>query len=123
MNDERRHFKRIPFDHEASLNYSGRIETCQLLDISLKGALVEMDPKDHSQVGTNCLFKIQLSGSQVEIVTHAKLVFKKGLQGGLVFKDMGIDSLTHLRRLVELNTGDTDEVRKELFFIVGSNQE
>jgi len=107
MSQERRHYSRVNFDHEAYLHSAGERYECQLLDVSLKGVLVEVSEDFPAQSG--------------QIQADSTLVFKKDNQCGFRFDEIGIDSLTHLRRLLELNTGDSDLVRKELFFIVNDS--
>ncbi|OGG96317.1 MAG: hypothetical protein A2508_00330 [Candidatus Lambdaproteobacteria bacterium RIFOXYD12_FULL_49_8] len=121
MSQERRHYSRVNFDHEAYLHSAGERYECQLLDVSLKGVLVEVSEDFPAQSGQKAMVEVQLAGTAVQIQADSTLVFKKDNQCGFRFDEIGIDSLTHLRRLLELNTGDSDLVRKELFFIVNDS--
>ncbi|MDT8448494.1 MAG: PilZ domain-containing protein [bacterium] len=117
MSSERRHFHRIPFEHSVKLDLPKGEQICQLIDLSLKGALVHCEAPLEISKGDKCQFSIQLDGANASIDTSATLVFQEGLQNGFRFDEINIDSLTHLRRLVELNSGDPEQVRQELFFI------
>jgi len=118
MNDDRRHFKRVQFDQDVLIKAGAEVNECQLLDISLKGALVDCDRPQGLTVGSKCDLHMELSGSEISIDVQAVVCYNKHDQIGIQFHELSLDSLTHLRRLVELNLGDTDEIRRELFFIV-----
>lgn len=118
MNEDRRQFRRIPFEHSVTLDLPGGERVCQLIDLSLKGALITCDGPLGLDKGGRCRLVIQLDGSEVSISTQAQLVYIEQDQHGFRFGEIGLDSLTHLRRLVELNLGDDEEIKKELFFIV-----
>ena len=119
MTDERRHFKRVPFDQDVLVKTGTLLRRCQLLDISLKGALVSGDFAEHPlALGSHCDLHMELSGVEYTIDASTVVRFIKDDQVGLQFQELNLDSLTHLRRLVELNIGDPEEVRRELFFIV-----
>lgn len=112
-NNERRRFTRIPFDAECELHSDKGSAVVQLVDISLRGALVEshhplpveMDDavKLHLYLANDILIEIPA------ILTHAQPP-----QYGFTAGEMEIDSITHLRRLVELNLGDEALLEREL---------
>jgi len=118
MTDDRRHFQRVHFDQAVLIKSGTVVNQCHLLDISLKGALVECDEAQGLDVGAHCDLHMELGGSEVTIDVQAVVRFHDEGQVGLQFHELSLDSLTHLRRLVELNLGDSEEVRRELFFIL-----
>ena len=58
--DERRRFSRIAFHRPAELEVRGHRTSCDLLDVSLKGALVEVPAGFEHPVGTGCSLSIHL---------------------------------------------------------------
>lgn len=118
MSDERRHFGRIPFGIEAVLKTTE--ETClgYLLDISLKGALLECPaPATNFKQGTLGWLKIRLeNGIILEFTVEGAHL--DGEQIGVKFTEFSLDTLSHLRRLLELNSGDPDQFRNELHFLI-----
>jgi len=115
MNDthERRHFWRTHFRGEASLKQGGRTLTCQLDDISLKGALLEMPDTTPVANGGQAELLLELA-SGTAIAMQVAVVHVEGHQVGVRCESIDIDSLTHLRRMIELNAGDTKVFERDL---------
>lgn len=116
--DDRRHFWRAAFHSPVQVsNAAGTVEA-ELIDLSLKGALVELD-KSVLQIGDRCQINLSLSPdvaiNMATVVTHVE-----GCKVGLRSEHTDLDSITHLRRLVELNAGDPDLLDRELSALLGS---
>lgn len=111
---ERRQFTRFPFDGTVSFDYQGTSYQCDLIDISLQGALMEM--KDEWVLGRvpNIDFDLQLNDHAVEVKFKGSIVHVKGSQIGINCEHIDIDSASHLKRLVELNLGDSLLLAREL---------
>lgn len=117
MAEQRRHFSRIAFKGEAFLVQDGRSRPCHLLDISLKGALIELAGGDtHS--GQACELKLDL-GEDAVLSMHGHVAHHEGMRLGIVCEDIDLDSMTHLRRLIELNLGDSSLAERELAALIG----
>lgn len=91
-------------------------------DVSLKGALVsvihEKDlPKDEG--GTYTL-KFHLD-AQTEVDMHVECRHIFDQKMGLLCKDIDVKSVTHLRKIIELNTGDTNLLEREFSELLQSN--
>lgn len=112
--NEKRHFGRVSFATDAHLELSGERLEGQLLDISLKGALVCVHPGVEIASGTSCHMIIDLSGSDITLDFNAEAVHFHDDCIGFKFTSSDPDSFAHLRRLLELNTGDPEQVEKEL---------
>lgn len=111
---ERRHFHRIEFTSPAVLRTPHGPVNVQLVDLSLKGALVEIEtPKLLPQVGDNCSLSLPLSEG-IEIVMEARVARVDGVLTGLHCEHIDLESIQHLRRLVELNLGDEDLLQRDL---------
>ncbi|WJW74784.1 FHA domain-containing protein [Thiohalobacter sp. IOR34] len=107
-----RRFSRIPFDGEARLSQDGKNWRSRLIDLSLKGALIER-PADWEGNGGEYLLRIEL-GDDRQIEMQVELSHQEEGRIGLRCKDIDLDSITELRRLVELNLADPALLEREL---------
>jgi hypothetical protein len=111
---ERRSHQRIPFQAEIIMQSGNEEWSCNLLDISLKGMLVE--PPENLDIDTSkpCALALFLGE---ETAIHARVnithVMNNG-NWGLQWQHIDVDSLTHLRRLLELNLNDPSLLDREL---------
>jgi hypothetical protein len=113
MVDNRRKFSRIPFRSEASLFLPDGEYVVDVLDLSLKGALIHPHANMFVTVGTTCTLKIRLDNVGTTIRMEATIVHHLANYYGLACRDIDLDSVTHLRRLVELNLGDEAMAERE----------
>jgi len=115
--NEPRHFSRIPFHSNVQLHFhlSKEAQTAHLLDISLKGALVETaKPIIYAFKGKTCRMVLSLGKGGEHIAMDGKVVHQEGLLVGIECQNIDLDSMTNLRRLVELNMGDEKLLGREL---------
>jgi hypothetical protein len=117
--DERRRFSRIAFHRPAELDVRIASATCEVLDLSLRGALVEAPVAFPAQVGQRCTLAVRLDAGVAEIRMEGEIVHCEGTQVGLRCVEIDLDSIMHLRRLVELNLGDEEALHRELSALVG----
>ncbi len=108
-----RQFSRIPFEVSATLQHEQQHWETELLDISLHGALVQAPEAFEAVAGKHYQLVIHLEGGpdlrmDVEVAHHLNE------QLGLRCAHIDVDSITHLRRLVELNLGDPELLEREL---------
>ena len=120
---EQRHFSRIPFDAEVTLlgSTSGQQWKVMLMDISLKGALLEK-PKDwNGKEGEKYHIDMRLNGaeSDVKLAMDVSVAHIEEDRIGVNCINMDLDTATHLHRLVELNLGDESLLERELAELVG----
>jgi len=108
-----RHFSRIPFLADIQLHLAAGVQTGRLLDIALKGALVETAQPAAADLGESCRLVLPLGEGGEQIVIEGAVVHREGRQIGIECRHIDVDSLTRLRRLVELNLGDTDLLERE----------
>ncbi len=112
---ERRHFWRAGFHAPARLSLPNGIVDAELLDISLKGALVELAAGEWAFPEQVCQLRLPLGETGEAIVMRATVTHvHDGRWLGLRCDAIDIDSITHLRRLVELNAGDPGLLDREL---------
>lgn len=115
--NESRHYSRIHFDATVQLNIRllDDIHTAQLLDISLKGALVETDKPITSFIQLrSCVMTLTLGSNGEKITMQGKVVHHEGCLIGLEALQMDVDSMTSLRKLILLNTGSESLLSTEL---------
>lgn len=117
MTENRRHFSRIRFQATASLIFpGGDVLPVEVVDLSLKGALVRPLAELYIQVGSNGQLLIRLDDEAV-IDMAATVVHHQGAVYGLACTEIDLDSVTHLRRLVALNAGDDALAEREVMLL------
>ena len=106
---ERRHHQRVPFIAEVIMSLGDKKWNCVLQDISLKGILVDSPSDIKADFHAKYSFELVLSKDAV-IKMAAKITHTDEKHWGLEWEDIDLDSFGHLRRLLELNLGDTDKI-------------
>jgi len=117
-NNERRKFSRILFDARVELAQYDYHWHATLLDISLKGLLLQDTLPDYICADKPILVKIILADN-TSIAMSVSVAHQNNNQVGLVCVAIDIDSVCHLRRLVELNLGDSTAAERELSELMG----
>lgn len=120
MTTERRQHTRIAFDAPAELTTDLGVLSVMVMDLSLKGALVTLPLQGTLGVGTYCGLKIALAGAGAgeRISMMARVAQIQGKYAGLKIRSIDLDSVSHLRRLIELNAGDPTLLDRELRSLV-----
>lgn len=114
---ERRRFSRIDFDAQVELAQGSETCTAELVDISLKGLLLQPIGGVQLQQGEPVHVKILLS-DQTAITMTAEIAHQSANQLGLECALIDIESMSHLRRLIELNLGDPGAAERELIELI-----
>ncbi len=117
---EQRRFKRIPFDAKAEMLCAGDHWHSKLIDLSLHGALMERPPTWDGKPGDSCLLKISLGDDEAQIKMQTSVVHIETHRIGLICINIDIDSITYLRRFVELNLGNQELLNRELSALGGN---
>lgn len=112
MNDQRS-FRRINFETEADILIDNLAVRCKLADLALQGALFCASDALAVEIGKHYQLNIRLPASDLTMQFTAELIHQRGLFYGFIF--IAEDSVTmgHLRRLLELNIGDSAETERE----------
>lgn len=120
--EDRRHHSRITFHSAASLVVGHRQIPARVLDLSLKGALVQLPENDTSleaEADPPCELNIDLDDAESDrICMKVRIAHAHLGRIGLLCQDIDLDSVTHLRRLVELNLGDPALLERELSALI-----
>jgi hypothetical protein len=114
VNDERRHYSRIAFASPAQLVLGTQALAVQVLDLSLKGALLRLPDDTELPPGAAAVLCVPLDESANQIRMETTVAHVEGVRAGLLCHSIDIDSVTHLRRLVELNLGSAELLQREL---------
>lgn len=111
--DNERAFTRIFFDAETVLTQGDNVLLVQLIDIAFKGILVRLLPGQQVDPEQPLDASIHLGGD-IQICMNLSVANQREDMLGLRCNNIDLDSLTHLRRLVELNLGDISLLEREL---------
>lgn len=111
--NERRRFHRVEFDADTELSQGDRRWKVVLHDLSLKGLLVERPQGWNGDPNQPFLADIRLS-SDIHVRMEMVLTRTQNEQLGFVCRHIDLDSISHLRRLIELNLGDEDLLERDL---------
>lgn len=115
--NESRHFSRISFqaDVQLQIHLIDEVQTAQLLDISLKGALVKIEKPLAKAVNLrSCTMTLLLGRGGENITMKGNVVHQSGQFIGIECVHIDLDSMTNLRRLLALNTGDEAILERDL---------
>jgi hypothetical protein len=115
---EKRRFSRTSFVATGSLLVGSVSVDCAVVNISLKGALVELDDASGISRDQPVALSFKLGDEDTVVTAQGKCAHIEGTEVGIRFTSMDLDSLTHLRRLMELNTADAESIEQELGFLV-----
>lgn len=112
--DNKRRFSRISFGGNVHLVSAEGSWHCQLLDVSLKGMLTTMPKNWPGKLEENFLAEIALEESDIVIRMEVQVTHLEEDHVGFRCVHIDLDSISHLRRLVELNVGDSEILDREL---------
>lgn len=111
---QRRRFSRIRFECGATLVCAGRRTDCEVRDLSLKGALVSLPGGPLPGLGEPCVLELLLDEETSRIRMEGAIAHVADRGVGVAWREIDLESLTHLRRLLELNLGDCELMHREL---------
>jgi hypothetical protein len=124
METDRRHFARIHFNTAARLVCPDGECAVEVLDFSLKGALVRLPAAFSLKVGQTCNLQAMLGNADADgedeagvICMETRVAHVQKQEAGLRCLEIDLDSITHLRRLMELNLGDESLLGRELEYL------
>lgn len=117
--DQKRKFSRLTFNNASTL-FIGDEKVpvaVALIDISFKGALVEPPSGQEMVPGTPILLRVQLDHSEIHIDMKTEVAHVEAGRAGLRCTSIDLDSMTHLRRMMELNLGDPGLLEREVLHL------
>ncbi|MFP8965499.1 PilZ domain-containing protein [Pokkaliibacter sp. CJK22405] len=117
----RRRFTRLPMDVMAELTTSADRFQALILDISLHGVLLQQPEEMTPLLGEAANIVLPLS-SDVKIRLPVSVVHAEEGLLGCQIRNIEVESLAHLRRLLELNLGEPLLVERELAQLLETNK-
>ena len=119
MPHERRHFVRVLFDAPAQLTSAHGTAPVRVFDMSLRGVFISAPVTLLLSVGSICRLQMLLGqtlncGARQRISMRTRVVYREGDCAGLLCEHTDLDSMTHLRRLIELQLGDPALLERDL---------
>lgn len=115
--DERRQFSRILFAATAFIRQGEQEWNTKILDLSLNGALIEK-PQEIQLSQDPVTLSFFLPDSEIELTMETRLVHDEKTKLGLKCLNIDVDSISHLRRMLELNIGDASLLNRELTLFI-----
>lgn len=112
-NSDRRRFQRIGFDAKTELTQGEHRWPVQLHDLSLKGLLVHR-PTDWDADPSQPFEALIRLSDDVEVRMEVEMRHAEGELVGMACRHIDVESISHLRRLVELNVADDALLEREL---------
>ena len=111
---ERRQFSRVVYQtptdiSQGNVNVSGSVQ-----DLSLHGLLIQCDKLQQLRTDIPVQVSFKLENSDINIQLEATIVSTINTSMRLRIEHLDIDSISHLKRLVELNVGDDELLHREI---------
>ena len=120
---ERRRFFRAGYSRPAQLQQGGQIWATTLLDLSLQGALLQRPEHWNAQASGLFMLTFTLDDSDIQISMEVEATHLDDKRLGVYCHHIDIDSVSHLRRLIELNVGDSELLMRELAHLIEDHQQ
>lgn len=117
---ERRNYSRIPFTGTVHIRDHDQDWIAPLLDVSLKGLLVTRPDAWTPVRGQAYPLQLSLAEGALTLRLEGAVAHLEKDYVGFRWTQIDLDSITHLRRLVELNLGDNALLQRELEALVAS---
>lgn len=117
-NNDNRLFHRILYAAEAALNCEEKTWSCEIIDLSLKGCLLSLELPWEEDLEKLYTLSLRLS-EQIKIKMELSVMHVVGNKVGFKCEHIDIDSITELRRLVELNLGNSTLLERDLLALAG----
>ena len=120
---ERRRFSRVAFHAPARLLHKDGAECeVEILDLSMRGALLSVPQGTRASELLNRSdgqWRLELPLSEFDTIhMEVQPAHWHGAEVGLRCLRIDLESMTHLRSLLEANLGDTEQVNRELMHLV-----
>ncbi len=112
-----RRFSRVRCIEKSIVKTDSGSHDVVLKDISLKGALIEHGNDLPAQEGDRWKLFFQLDQTDIILEFEAEVIHRRDNLAGVKFIEMDLDTMIHLRSLMEARTVNPDQVRHELEFL------
>lgn len=119
--NDKRHFSRIAIDGKVKVSCGKHQWESEILDISLKGALIQKPESGELSEEDACLLELVQESGEVMISMQGKIAHATGDHLGFHCESIDLDSVSHLKRMLELNLGDETLLQRELKELIAVN--
>ena len=117
--EDNRHTHRVNFNCLVEFKSGEYSHVCELVDISLQGALIAACSGATPDAGTPCKLVISLDKTrETQIIMFGSVAHKIENRVGIHCESIDVDSMSHLRKLVEYNLGDVELVNRDFNALV-----
>lgn len=121
---ENRITHRVPFDCFVIFKSADIQHVCELVDISISGALIAACTGATPEAGTPCQLIISLDESnESQIIMDGTIAHKIENRVGIHCESIDVDSMVHLRKLIAYNLGNVELVNRDFDALVQSHQD
>ena len=86
----------------------------------MKGALLRLPVEALPESGAPCLLKVRLGDSATSIAMAGEVAHTEGDHAGVICRSIDLESITHLRRLIEMNLGDAALLERDLKTLISA---
>lgn len=111
--EDKRRFHRIFYQADATLAGNEHIHPCKILDLSLKGCLLFFEEAWNEDPERLYTLTLKLTDS-IDIKMDVVVVHVIGNEAGFKCEHIDLDSISQLRRLIELNLGDSELLERDM---------
>jgi hypothetical protein len=111
MIEERRKRTRIPVGFDLHIVIKGKKIKVKTLNVSLTG--VSFSSPHSFKIGERCTIELHLT-KEALLNIEAKILRSKNKETIASFQTMDENSFYHLKRLLQFNAADSDQIEKEL---------
>lgn len=119
---ERRNFNRVVFSTHAEILINGKVWQTDILDLSLKGALLQVPDNFSPDPNAVCDLNFKLEGLANPICMQGKIRHANHQLLGFQCDLIDIDSVTELRHLIELNLSDESLLHRDIAGLLNNQQ-
>lgn len=124
--EQRRRFSRVLFNAAATIHVGAGEHACTIHDLSFRGALLHLDDAPVAAdagvaAGAPCCLELRLGDDNDLIRMEAVVAHVAGERLGIRCNAIDLDSISHLRRLVELNVGDEAVLQRDFAALFSAN--
>ena len=112
--ENKRRFNRIFFSTPVNILIENESYNNELIDLSLKGALVKNTGEFDPFINENCKLHFSLEGSDVVMDMEGQIAHIETDAIGIKFAKIDIESVSHLKRLIAYNIGDEELLHRDL---------
>ena len=113
MEGNKRHFQRILFDHQATLSCNNQEWPTNVIDLSLRGLSCTKPRNTTFKIDQLLTLSITLTEEQV-IVMETIIIHCEERSLGMKCTRIDINSISELRRLVQLNLADEALLHRDI---------